>query len=153
MSFSAVKIQDEGLLQLLLDAGVQFDAAASTHYWALVKSTYTPSAAHKLYSDISGDLCTSTNYAAQLAASKTVGEAARVITFDCADVDFTNAGTDDMDAKFLALMEGDYTAPGGTDVMVLQVDLNVGVGADITLDTAIIFETTGLISLTVPAYT
>ncbi len=149
MSYSDLSIQDEGVLQLLLNAGVAWDLA-NGHYWVLVKDTYTPSDAHVLYSDISGDLCTSVNYAAQNVLAKTLVESAGVIILDCTDPDFTDSGTDDMLATYLCLLEGDYSAPDAGDVFIGRVNLNVENSTDLTFDSAFLLETTGILTITLP---
>ncbi len=143
MSFSQISLQDDAMLQLFKTAGVSWDVADG-HYLVLAKDTYTPSTAHKLYSDISSYLCTSTNYAAQNVESKTLTETAGVVTFDCGDVDFTNGEVDDMEALYLCLVEGDYSSPDSGDVFLAIASLNVEGSVDITIDTDIIFEESGL---------
>lgn len=114
----------------LYDSGLKeyFNGAqdwdTNPHRLVLLDATYTPSAAHDTYSDISGDEVTDLDYDPQDMGSETVTLVSGVVQCDAADVSFgTNVS---ITATYAAIVEGTVAGATGTDKLVGYLKLHGG---------------------------
>lgn len=131
MSAAQLQWKNGALTRLLSASGQQWDEGS--HYAVLVKNAKTPAATDTTYATISGNLCTSTNYAHQALANKAVNGAALTADLDCDDIDFTNGGADTQNARYLYVCEGSAGAPQATDAVLFHVDLNDGGNSNVDI--------------------
>ena len=126
-------------------APIDFDT--DTLKVALVTNTYSPSAsAHNFFDDITNEV-SGTNYTAGGAtlASKTVTLNAGIVTFDAADVTWTQSGTGFSNARYAIIYKSTGTA--STSPLVAYVNFGADVGNTVA-DLVLVWAGTGIISTT-----
>lgn len=111
-------------------AGVNIDTGGDTIGAHLLTSSYTPSAAHTAWSDISGSVTADGDYSAQTVAGQAVTRSGATVTFDANDVSFGTTVT--ITAKYIALVvhdTGTVGTPNNADKLIGYMDLNSGGGS------------------------
>lgn len=115
-----VEAYSQGLLDL---TDGTTDWATANVYAILVDNTYTFSAAHTQYSDVSAAEITDTDYAPQDVASKTVALDTGDVLYDSADISFgANVSIDASGGRIIFLV-GDEATPGTTDRLLFTWQL------------------------------
>lgn len=94
---------------------------------ALLTSSYTPSASHSTWSDVSSNECADEDYAQKTLTSASYSESAGVVTYDAADTSFGDPVS--ITAKYAVYAKGTTGSLTGTDVIIGYVDLNSGGGS------------------------
>lgn len=125
MAIGAAVAYNKGILHLLQNATPDWDAGASFFTFALLDTTYTPANTHTLWSDVSANQCTSTDYAPKNVTTRTVTESSGNVYLDSDDANFGAAVT--ISARYLVCVQTATQAtlaPG--DKLVFYVDLNSG---------------------------
>lgn len=94
---------------------------------ALASASYTPSATHSAWSDVSANECADTDYAQKTLGTVTLIESGGTVTYDAADISF---GTSvDITAKYAVFVKGTTGALAAGDLLIGYVDLKSGGGA------------------------
>ena len=109
----------------ILNGSVDLDT--DTIVMALLTSSYTPSADHSTWADLSDNEVADADYTQTALGSVTLTQSGGTVTYDCADVSF---GSDvSITAKYAALVKGTAGSLTGTDVLIGYVDLDTGGGS------------------------
>lgn len=88
----------------------------------LLKSSYTPSAAHATFADVSAQEVTDADYAKKAVSGQTVTGGSGTVTVDTADISF--GATVTITAKYLALVKGAAGSITGSSPLIGYCDLN-----------------------------
>lgn len=110
---------------LLLNGGLNM--ASDTLAAVLLTSSYTPSAAHSTFADVSTDEVADADYDQQAVAGESVTGSGGTVTVDTGDISFGSAVT--ITAKYLVLVKGTAGALTGTEKLIGYCDLNSGGGS------------------------
>lgn len=113
----AVVAYNAGLLALL-NGSIAFGSDAC--YAVLLTDSYTPSAAHDTYSDVSAVECADGDYDQVALTTKTVALNGTAVDFDSDDIDFGSAVT--ITARYIAILKGTAASPQGTDPLIWYND-------------------------------
>ena len=118
MAASAWVIYDDAKERL---ADGTFDLDGDTFKCALCATTHTPlSSGHGVYSDISANLSSDTDYAAVTCSGVTWDETNGTVTFDCNDISFGTSVT--ITARYAVLFDDTTTS----DCLLAYSDLDDG---------------------------
>lgn len=109
---------------LLLNGGLNMASATITA--ALLSSSYTPSATHAAWSDVSAQQITDSGYAQQAVTGQTVTGSSGTVTVDSGDISFGSNVT--LTAKYLVLVAGTAGSLTSTSQLIGYCDLNTGGG-------------------------
>ena len=109
----------------ILDGTVDLDT--DTIKAILVTSSYTPSAAHDTYSDVSATECADADYTAQTLTATAFTLTAGTVKYDAADVTYGTAVS--ITAKYMILVKQAGAGLVAGDKLVGYVDLDSGGGS------------------------
>lgn len=119
----AVRWYNQGKLEVL-DGTIAFGTA--NLYAILVSSSYTYSAAHTTYSDVSANEIGDADYSPVDIASATVALSGSDVVYDCEDITFGASVTIDASSGHLIVLQGDEAAPAAGDRLIFEFALGSG---------------------------
>lgn len=124
MATSAFTFYDSGKLAVL-NGSVKL--GTDSLVMALATATYTPSAAHSTWADVSANEVADTDYAEKAITGAAVTIASGTVTFDSDDISFGTAVS--ITAKYAILVKGTAGSLVAGDAIIGYVDLNSGGGS------------------------
>ena len=126
MAAGSFQLYNTGKESLLTDNANQITWATDTVVAVLLGTSYTPSASHVTYADISAHIITDPDYTPAVVTGKTSVLTVDKILWDCDNVSFGDPVS--LTAKYVAFVKLAAGALAGTDRLIGHGDLNVGVG-------------------------
>lgn len=126
MSVGQVQLYNQCLQRLTLDAGTQWDAAASTSFaYVLAKSTYTPADTHTTVSDLGvadTDWIQTGDGNPIVVPTRSITESSGAIRFLAGNANYGSSVT--ITAKYLVCVEGDEAGIVSGDNLLWYQDLS-----------------------------
>ena len=144
MAFTLTGYHNFLLQQMNGAAPIDFDT--DTLKVALASSSYTPSAStHNFFDDVTNEV-TGTNYTSGGAtlASPTVALNSGTVTFDAADVTWTQSGTGFSNARYAIIYKS--TGTSSTSPLIAYVDFGTDVGNTVA-DLVLVWSASGILSV------
>lgn len=113
----------QGLLELA-DGTLDWDG--DSFYAVLVDSSYTYSAAHTTYADVSSDEITDEDYDPVAISGADVSLDSGDVLYDCDNISFGDPVTIDAASGSLIILAGDYSSPQAGDRLLFRLALSAG---------------------------
>ena len=140
MAVGNFTLYTSGKEALLADNAGSISWASDTIVCALVSNGYTPNVAHTVWSDVSTNHASGTNYSPVVLSGKTSALNSTKILWDCADIAFGSEVT--VTAKYAVILKRAGGSLAGSDQLIGYVDLNNDSGSATVSSTASTFTIT-----------